>query len=402
MLASRLTHISSRRVSFPNALLVCSRGPFRGRQQLLLNNIKTTGPIPFATYMQLCLSHPTHGYYMNPQILPEISQVFGELLGIWYLSQWAASGGSNPIRVIELGPGRGTLMDDIVRVVAKLSRPTKPINIHLVETSSAMRSLQEAKLKHAIENPLEYTMLVAHEFFDALPIHVLQKTEKGWQEVLIDLNPDYNPSIATQASKHRFRCVLSPTPSATSTVLGLSSNRFGRLPIGSTIEVSPASFKIARHIAELLAGNTYKEGATEGAGGCGLIIDYGGDKVFGDSFRAFKEHSIVDIFHRPGESDLTANVDFAFLKESMSDLVSTYGPISQATFLERMGLQIRVDALVRAATSDERKDTIRKGAERLVDLVGMGKDYQVLGIAKQRNQQDVWPFIEVDKLSQES
>ena len=142
----------------------------------------------------------------------------------------------------------------------------------------------------------------------------------------------------------RLRRVLSPTPTAASTVLGLSSKRFQSLPLGATIEVSPASFKIARQIGEILSNPKHqsRERSTESApGGCGLVVDYGGEKVFGDSFRvcdhlaslkllsdyfvwfqykAFKDHKIVDVFHRPGECDLTTNVDFAFLHEAIGDL----------------------------------------------------------------------------------
>ncbi|KAF8623719.1 hypothetical protein AX17_007416 [Amanita inopinata Kibby_2008] len=377
--------------------------------------------------MQLCLTHPTDGYYTNPSnpvfgargdfiTNPEISQVFGELVGIWLLSQWINAGKPSAVRLIELGPGRATLMDDVLRVMSQLKSLRSPLkHLHLIESSSAMRSIQEITLRPAVEklgcdiswhNTLEelgpspdiFTMLIAHEFFDALPIHILQKTEAGWHEVMIASQDSVSAKVDTSTMKEslaahpRLRTVLSPTPSLVSTLLGSSSPRFELLPIGSTIEVSPSSFKIAHKIGGVMAGP--KEGNS--SGGCALIIDYGGDKVYGNSFRAFKNHKIVDVFHRPGECDLTANVDFAYIKEAMSNLVDVHGPLSQAKFLERMGLPLRVAALMRSAPSDERRKTIRDAADRLVDHAGMGSQYQVLGITSRiplGKEQVVWPFV---------
>ncbi|KAF8896131.1 S-adenosyl-L-methionine-dependent methyltransferase [Infundibulicybe gibba] len=389
---------------------------------------------------------------------PEISQVFGEacspfplrvwdneclvstwqLVAIWMLSQWINAGRPSSISLVELGPGRGTLMADILRVVSKFAGSQRPLkHIHLVETSLTMRELQKAKLKHdVLSAPSDYKMLIAHEFFDALPIHVLQKSETGWHEVMIASSdvisskpapdgtlPSTPPlALSPQSRLHR---VLSPTPTATSSVLGASSPRFQQLPVGSRIEVSPAAFRIGRSIGELL---TMKQ-PEDHSGGCALVIDYGGDHVYGDSFRvspifhhrhhtqtsakAFKEHKLVDVFHLPGECDLTANVDFAFLKESLLALVcstlpacslmntftgTTYGPISQADFLERMGLHMRADALVRSAKMDERRGAIVDAARRLVDRTGMGNQYQVMGIhggGSEADSTNVWPFMEV-------
>ncbi|XP_006459262.1 hypothetical protein AGABI2DRAFT_65768 [Agaricus bisporus var. bisporus H97] len=394
--------------------------------------------------MQLCLSHPTHGYYMNASnpvfgsqgdfiTSPEITQVFGELIGIWLLSQWANSGCPSDIRLVELGPGRGTLMDDIVRVISQLRPSNIPLNIHLVETSPALRAIQEQKLAsspkrtvklhfhHSISdvphNPSQYTMFVAHEFFDALPIHLLQRKETGWHEVTIDTDRDsYSTSSSSQTTavnsgtRPLLRRVLSPSPTAASTVLGLSSPRFNSLPIGSFIEVSPAAFRIARQVAQLVSGTTEPEpliqhnhkhdvapNTDESVGGCGLIIDYGGDQVYGDSFRAFRQHKLVDVFHRPGECDLTANVDFAYLKEAMSDLVTPHGPVSQRTFLDRMGISLRADALARSAPSEERRAAIRDSAKRITDSLGMGEEYKVLGMTSIDKRDGlvgagVWPF----------
>ncbi|CCL99309.1 uncharacterized protein FIBRA_01325 [Fibroporia radiculosa] len=362
---------------------------------------------------------------------PEISQVFGELLAVWLLSQWLHVGKVRKIRLVELGPGRGTLTHDILRVLSQFPSAREAVEeVHLVETSLSMRSRQEGKLvtysqeygwalnwhgsiDDVSPDASKYTMIVAHEFFDALPFHLIQKTQQGWQEILITSTPDpaactvLQPSRATNLdftttdptptlsspSTTRFRRILSPTPTPSSTLLGLSSNRFKQLPVGSQIEVSPAAFKIARRVGELVC-----EAGGSGVAGSALIVDYGGDRAYGNSFRAFKEHKIVDVFHRPGECDLTTNVDFAYLKEATADLALSLGPLSQAAFLTRMGLPSRVEALKKSASSQERGDAIEKAAQRLVDPTRMGAEYKIMAMTGRRdiepNIQERWPFVD--------
>ncbi|KAJ7145109.1 S-adenosyl-L-methionine-dependent methyltransferase [Mycena crocata] len=403
---------------------------------------KATGPISFSTYMQMCLSHPTEGYYMNPKnpifgstgdfvTSPEITSLFGELLGVWLMSQWMQTA-KQPIRIVELGPGRGTLMHDVLRVVAQFGKD-RIRGVHLVETSPALRALQKNRLSPSIlksrctlewhdsvdqisPSTDEYTMVIAHEFFDALPFHTIEKTEQGWQEILIALTESRqaketeSTALDSGAEKEtytatsekegpRFQYVLSPQPTAASMLLGLSSSRFRELPVGSRLEVSHLGFKTMRAIGELICGQR-EETASDTkdpppSRGCGLIVDYGASHAFDQSFRAFKNHEIVDVFHTPGECDLTANVDFAYLTESMNDLVATHGPISQAAFLEGMGLQLRMESLISRNKSDETDAAaIREAGRRLVDPAGMGKQYMVLGIGGQADKGGVWPFIE--------
>ncbi|KAF8843712.1 DUF185-domain-containing protein [Paxillus ammoniavirescens] len=412
-------------------------------EKIMVDSVKATGPLSFSTYMQLCLSHPIHGYYMKPEhavfgtrgdftTSPEISQVFGELIALWMIEQWLSAAGSKPFRIVELGPGRGTLMDDMLRVVRQVPMASENLkSVHLVETSGSMRTLQSEKLRNAKEaggfellwhdaiddvphREDTYTMLVAHEFFDALPVHVLEKTAQGWHEVLIALSKDPSikytmpsspasssrvlvpppPSSKLQAMSSRWTRVLSLAPTASSTLLGHASPRFAALPVGSRIEVSGSSVKIARQITELIQGT--EQGC---AGGCALVIDYGGEKVFGNSLRAFREHKIVDIFHRPGECDVTANVDFALLKEVLGDFVTPHGTIPQGTFLNRLGVHLRAANLVKSAQTEERKSVIAEGVNRLVDPLGMGGQYAVLGVTGSSNgtsKNDVWPFMQVE------
>lgn len=266
-------------------------------EKIVLDHVKAVGPMPFGSYMNLCLSHPTDGYYMNPAnavfgkrgdfiTSPEISQVFGELVAIWLLSQWQNAGSPPSIRLVELGPGRGTLMADILRVVQQFAKSALK-RVHLVETSPSMQALQNDNLlsfsqkggwdlawNESIDeiepSSGDYTMLVAHEFFDALPVSMLERGKQGWLEIMVDSIPD----STEEPTYPRLRRVLSPNPTAASTLLGRSSLRFDQMPEGSRLEVSAASFRIARKVGELLS-----------PGGCALVVDYGGDSPFADSFR---------------------------------------------------------------------------------------------------------------------
>jgi NADH dehydrogenase [ubiquinone] 1 alpha subcomplex assembly factor 7 len=337
-------------------------------------------------------------------------------MAIWFITQWAAAGSPNHVRIVELGPGRGTLMDDMLRVLRKFLPPDALTSVHLVETSEALRGVQSKKLGcvpasesdkpystllnskvrvewHDSLTEIErredvFTMLVAHEFFDALPVHVVQvcfsssttltsnahnvsqKTETGWNEVMIastessstspqtsaDPKPEDASSSQPQAqipndtSHPHLRRVLNPLPSPISTLLGNSSPRFRSLPEGATIEVSPTSFRIAHQIGRLLSGwdadgllkdspaapqkaasESQEQGkdaspppqeaqTAQGRGGAALIIDYGSSSFHSDSLRAFKSHKMVDLFHEPGQCDITADVDFEYLKEGMGGL----------------------------------------------------------------------------------
>ncbi|KAG9104808.1 hypothetical protein FRC06_009278 [Ceratobasidium sp. 370] len=179
-------------------------------------------------------------------------------------------------------------------------------------------------------------MLVAHEFFDAIPIHIIEKTAQGIQEVLIDIDRT-----------------------------------------AQTI-----SWGIAQTAGKLVGAS---------GGGAGLVIDYGDDRAFGSSFRAFQKHKVVDVFHEPGMCDLTANVDFAYLKEALATAgAASHGPVTQQAFLTRMGAAIRLQKLLDSARDGERRTALEKGARRLMDPLGMGTQYKVLGISSVS--ETVYPF----------
>ncbi|KAG1870765.1 S-adenosyl-L-methionine-dependent methyltransferase [Suillus subalutaceus] len=283
-----------------------SFGALTDVEKIMLDSVKATGPISFSTFIQLSLGHPTHGYYMKPEhavfgtqgdfiTSPEISQMFGELVALWMIKQWMDTDVKVPFRVVELGPGRGTLMDDILRVLKQLPAARGKLkSIHLVESSPTMRALQEGKLRKASQEGNFETMWhdaieeIEHEE-DVFTMLVAHETQQGWNEVLIapssdpsikytmptsDQNSDSPPQLHHTSS--RWTRVLSPTPTASSTLLGLASPRFFSLPVGTRIEVSRASMNQARGIGKLIN--------TKG-GGCALVIDYGADKAFSDSLR---------------------------------------------------------------------------------------------------------------------
>ncbi|KPV77291.1 uncharacterized protein RHOBADRAFT_33470 [Rhodotorula graminis WP1] len=366
--------------------------------------------------MTLCLNHPTLGYYTTRTVFgkegdfvtsPEISQVFGELLAIWYVTQWLAQGSPKRVRVVELGPGRGTLLADILRTFRALPQPSRPpiSSIHLVEQSDQLKRVQKARLVETGfgETPVEwhadvaavpqsedeFTILIAHEFFDALPIHIFENTQKGWREVLspLTLNVDTTlgapPRSASSPSSPAPSAARAAPPASTPGGAGsLTAQRFARLPIGSRIEVSPSSWEVARDTARLVGGP---------AGGAGLVVDYGDAKAFGRSWRGFRKHQVVDPLTEPGHTDLTANVDFSYLAESMSEFASTHGPLPQSRFLTSLGLQPRLAGLLRGASTDERRKEIESAAKRLVYHGGMGSQYKVMAVTP-KGAKDVFPF----------
>ncbi|CAG2241632.1 NDUFAF7 [Mytilus edulis] len=277
----------------------------------LMNKIKATGPLTVADYMREVLTSPSEGYYMTRDVFgqegdfitsPEISQMFGEMIGIWFVDEWMKNKSPSPVQLVELGPGRGTLADDVLRS----SRLTDGYNSSDLETPDSSEKISkhyyQCKTKYGInvywykllhDVPSEHSLYLAHEFFDALPICKFQKTaDKGWCEVMIDINP-------VTESTNQFKYVLSPgaTPNSTGYLRHIrpADRR-------EHIEVAPYSGVIILQIAERIKQN----------GGCALIADYGHDGDKTDTLRSFKQHRLHDVLCDPGTADLTADVDFSF------------------------------------------------------------------------------------------
>ncbi|CED82745.1 Uncharacterized conserved protein [Phaffia rhodozyma] len=408
---------------------------------ILRKTIDAAGPMPLARYMTLCLGHPEHGYYTTKEDVlgekgdfitsPEISQVFGELIAIWLITRWQANGSPSSVRLLELGPGRGTLMADILRTFKQFSFMAETIQtVDLVESSPVMREAQKKALEPYLkrkdgshvqirwfdrieEVPVSdaYTLFSAHEFFDALPIHLLERVPPPLEPEPSPVTTSPSPENTDLSKPHfhellvtytppspAFHFTLSVEPTPYSTYIPTTSAEFEKVEIGQRIEVGAVGFGIMRRLGALLF-----EGKNAG-GGSGLVIDYGKDGFYSESFRAFKAHAALSPFLTPGLSDLTTNVNFSHLRTALlaspfGSQIRPLGPISQADFLEQMGLIPRVDGLVRGKP-DETGKRIRQGAERLVDREGMGTEYVFFGLegkpkepSQRDNDQAVWPFV---------
>ncbi len=344
--------------------------PSEPLKDILIDQIRRDGPINLATYMQIALSHPDHGYYSTRDSIgakgdfttaPEISQLFGEMIGLWIIDCWHQIGSPATINLIEPGPGRGTLMADIVRTITKGS--TLQPQIHLIETSPRLTQIQQEKLDAQWHQDLSTVpegpfILVANEFFDALPIHQFELTEQGWAEVFIDASADGNLCRAL-ISSDAPRPIVEPAD-------------FGTAKTGDIIETCPAAGKFMIDITQRLKRD----------GGVALFLDYGyGTPAFGDSLQALYDGAYSDPFSHPGQADLTAHVNFAALKTIAEDGgLDGYGPLEQGKFLEQLGLLVRADALRQQAQAAQRAQ-IDLAVHRLTAPDQMGSLFKVLAVS---------------------
>jgi NADH dehydrogenase [ubiquinone] 1 alpha subcomplex assembly factor 7 len=339
--------------------------------------IAAAGPMPVAEYMRLCLTHPQHGYYVTRDpfgaggdfiTAPEISQMFGELIGVWLAAVWARMGAPENVRVIELGPGRGTLMIDALRAARVVKGFREAIVLHLVEISPALQKLQQQRLE-ALDVPILWhttlddvpggpSLIVANEFIDALPIHQAVKHPDGWRERAVEIGPD---------GKFRFGLVRETMPHFDT---GLP-RALRQSPSDSIFEWRADS------IALELGRRTRRDGAA-------LILDYGHIKyALGDTLQAVAGHAYADPLRAPGEADLTAHVDFEALAQSAESIGGCiHGPILQRDFLLRLGIEQRAAALKAAATRDKALE-IDLALSRLTasGAQGMGELFKALAIA---------------------
>jgi SAM-dependent MidA family methyltransferase len=338
--------------------------------------IAAAGPMPVAEYMRLCLTHPEHGYYINRDPLgaggdfitaPEISQMFGELLGLWMAAVWRQMGAPENVRVIELGPGRGTLMLDALRAAKVVNGFRAAIVLHLVEISPALRQLQQRRLEgldvptlwHAAleEVPGGPGIIIANEFIDALPVHQAIKQADGWHERVIDIAADGNFcfGLARDTLPH-FETAL---PRA-----------LRQSPAGSIFEWR--SDRVALELGRRVR--------TDGAA---LILDYGHARYgMGDTLQAVAGHAFTDPLHTPGRVDLTAHVDFEALAQSAESIGGRiHGPILQRDLLLRLGIDKRAAALKANAPHDKALE-IDLALSRLTasGALGMGELFKALAI----------------------
>jgi NADH dehydrogenase [ubiquinone] 1 alpha subcomplex assembly factor 7 len=337
----------------------------------ILNIIRANGPISLSDYMMLALYDSEHGYYTTRDpfgaagdfiTAPEVSQIFGELLAAFLVQAWLDHGSPKRFHLVELGPGRGTLMADILR--ASRVRPTfaEAAHVTLVETSPALRAAQAKTLRSGgiqwvsglLEIPRDAPLiLVANEFFDAMPIRQYVKAANGWHERMVGAEGD--------------QLVYETSPTAMS-LAGIAPPRAAD---GAVFEISPPGLAVAGLIGLHIAAK----------GGLALIIDYGHARAgFGETFQAVKAHRHVDPLAEPGEADLTAHVDFGMLaSDARAHGVHAHGPVTQKAFLESLGIRARAETL--SSGSPAHSTDIRAAVERLTDDQQMGKLFKVLAIS---------------------
>ncbi|MHA7777032.1 class I SAM-dependent methyltransferase [Roseibium sp. M-1] len=337
--------------------------------------IEADGPLSVAQYMSVCLGDPEAGYYITREpfgakgdfiTAPEISQMFGELVGAACLSAWQALGSPDDFQLVELGPGRGTLISDLLRVAALRPAFIKGAHLNLVETSPRLRQMQSKTLAKA---PLQPTfrdrfqdvpegplILVANEFFDALPIHQFVRTANAWQERQVGLAGTGELTFGIGAARLSDDAIPAHLASA---------------PEGSIFETQPAANAIAEEIGRRIASYC----------GAALFIDYGYLKTAaGDTLQALYRHTYDDVLAHPGEADLTAHVNFeALAAAAIRGGATALPPLTQGDFLLRSGLVERAGALG-AGKSLAEQETIRDAVERLAAPGQMGDLFKVLAV----------------------
>lgn len=301
--------------------------------KILVRRIRATGPISLAEYMADCLLHPDHGYYATREpfgaagdftTAPEISQMFGEMIGLCLAQAWIDQGRPATFTLAELGPGRGTLMADALRATRAVSGFHAAARVHLVEASARLRAEQRRTLNdHRVAwhdtisaLPDQPLFLIANEFFDALPIRQFQRDTTGWRERMVGLQDD--------------RLTLGLSDAAPLTAL---AHRLADTRPGDIVELCPAATPIMADIAGRIARH----------GGAGMIVDYGSGPSLGDTLQALKDHARDDVLAHPGQADLTAHVDFVELARAAKGMVAIRTP--QGKFLERLGITARARAL---------------------------------------------------------
>lgn len=332
--------------------------------------IAAEGPITVERYMAACLAHPEHGYYMTRDPLgvagdfvtaPEVSQMFGELIGLWCADLWDRMGRPDPVLLVEMGPGRGTLMADALRAAAALPGFREAMRLHLVETSPVLRARQaEALADHApawhdgiATVPNAPLILVANELLDALPVRQLVRTGGGWRERMVAVEKGH----------------LVFTPGETP----VEAPPFAAdAPDGSLVELRPGAEVIAAAVGARLLRH----------GGAALFVDYGHlESAPGETLQAVRGHGHADVLAEPGETDLTAHVDFAaFARTARAAGAAVHGPAAQAEFLAALGIGARAAALKRAG-GPAREAEIEAALDRLLGPAQMGRLFKAIALA---------------------
>jgi SAM-dependent MidA family methyltransferase len=336
----------------------------------LLRRIRAEGPLTVAAYMQDCLLHPELGYYTTRDPLgtagdfttaPEISQMFGELLGLSLAQAWLDRGSPAPFTLAELGPGRGTLMADILRATRGVPGFHDAAQVVLLEASPTLRAVQAEVLTayeprwidRLDELPQTPLFLVANEFFDALPIRQFLRDGDGWRERLVGAQDDTLVfGLAERAAQPALAHRLEDTRD------------------GDLVELCEAGTAILDEVCTRIAAQ----------GGVALCVDYGDWRSLGDTLQALRKHAHSEVLETPGQADLTAHVDFEALAAAIASAGCRFTRLTtQGVFLERLGITDRARALA-ARMDDAGVETLIAAHRRLTHPEEMGNLFKVLGI----------------------
>jgi NADH dehydrogenase [ubiquinone] 1 alpha subcomplex assembly factor 7 len=340
--------------------------------------ISLAGPMPVSEFMGLCLGHPTHGYYMTHDPLgsdgdfttaPEISQMFGELVGLWAAAAWRQMGAPADVRLIELGPGRGSMMLDMLRAANVMPDFRKAIAVHLVESSPVLTARQKQTFgNHDIsivwhetlaDVPDGPALIVANEFFDALPVNQAIKQADGWHERVVGVDAGGKLAYGIAPTPLRFFEQTLPP-------------QVRMAEVGSIYEwrADTQALEVGRRVVR--------------GGGGALIIDYGHvESMVGDTFQALRGQRKADALVAPGLADVTAHVDFQALGGAADSIgARVHGPIDQATLLRRLGIEQRALNLKRVAPPDKAA-AVDVALNRLTagGATGMGTLFKALGLS---------------------
>jgi SAM-dependent MidA family methyltransferase len=337
-------------------------------RDILISQITADGPMRLDAYISTCLLHPDHGYYTTRTpfgtagdftTAPEISQMFGELIGLALAQAWIDQGAPAPFTLAELGPGRGTLMADILRACKKVPKFTDAVQIVLLEASPALRAEQGEALSgyeptwidDITELPQQPTFLIANEFFDALPIRQFVRDGTRWRERQVGVQDGVlvfglGPAQPQPALAHRMEDTADD----------------------DLVEDCPAAAPILSTVSERIAAH----------GGAALVFDYGDWRTLGDTLQALQNHAPTDVLAAPGQADLTAHVDF----EALLNACATVTPsrvTPQGVLLERLGITARAQALAESL-SGEALDAHIAAHRRLTHPQEMGNLFKTFGI----------------------
>jgi SAM-dependent MidA family methyltransferase len=338
----------------------------------LVAEIKATGPISVNRYMERCLGDPEHGYYRSRSGIgrdgdfttaPEISQVFGELIGLWSAVVWQQMGAPERVNLVELGPGRGVLMADALRAASIMPGFLAAIDLHLVEINPAFREMQSQRLAKGTRAPTWHnkwpelaahpTIVIANEFLDTVPASQWQRGADGdWLELCVGAGAEGNLQFVRRA--------VAPPPVARALPQADEDTTFTHSDFSD----------LAGHLAA----------QSNRAPLAALLLDYGHTKTaWGDTLQAVRNHAFEHPLTSPGEADLSVAVDFEeFARATKGDQLSIDGPLTQAEFLGRLGISERASRLM--AANPGRAHDIESGVFRIMSETGMGTRFQAIAV----------------------